>query len=71
VLILISGALAYLTGITAVTHLGSLIALSEFLFAALGAWLLPSQAPTAMQTVGGLLIITGLALARRTWAATP
>ncbi|WP_218017680.1 EamA family transporter [Nocardia arizonensis] len=67
-LVLVSGVSAYLTGFMAISRLGatrgSLIALSEVVFAALAAWLLLFQAPTPWQIVGGVLILVGITLSR-------
>ncbi|UYM05726.1 EamA family transporter [Solicola gregarius] len=64
----ISTAAAYVSGIMAIARLGSRVAsfvgLSEVLFAVLGAWWLVSQRPTLQQLVGGVLIVTGIAIIR-------
>lgn len=66
VLVLISSVLAYLTGIVAAGRLGSRVAsfvgLTEVLFAVLAAWLLLGQLPVAIQLLGGLCIMAGVAL---------
>lgn len=66
VLVLISSVLAYLTGIMAAGRLGSRVAsfvgLTEVLFAVLAAWLLLGQLPVAIQLLGGLCIMAGVAL---------
>lgn len=69
-LILVTAALAYLTGIVAVRRLGtsvaSFVALSEVLFAVLFAAILLGQQPTLLQAVGGLLMLAGIATVQRT-----
>jgi drug/metabolite transporter (DMT)-like permease len=68
VLILVSTAAAYLTGILGVQRLGSRVAsfvgLTEVLFAVLWAWLLLSELPTVVQLFGGLLVTVGVILVR-------
>jgi drug/metabolite transporter (DMT)-like permease len=68
-LILISGVLAYLSGIVAVRRLGSsvgsFVALTEVIFAVVFAFLLLGQRPGLMQLVGGVLILAGIALVQR------
>lgn len=65
---LIAAAIAYVTGVAAVRLLGSRVAsfvgLTEVLFAVLFAWQLLGQTPTAVQAVGGLLVLAGVALVR-------
>jgi drug/metabolite transporter (DMT)-like permease len=65
-LILISAALAYPTGIIAVRRLGSSLAsfvsLTEVIFAVVLAFVLLGQRPVAIQLVGGVLILGGIAL---------
>lgn len=64
----IAAAFAYVVGISAARILGSKLAsfvgLTEILFAVLFAWLFLGQLPTAVQLLGGLLIIAGVALVR-------
>jgi len=64
----LAAAVAYVTGIGAVRLLGSrvssFVGLTEVLFAVLFAWLLLAQEPTAVQAVGGLLVLAGVALVR-------
>ncbi|MFA9430424.1 DMT family transporter [Egicoccus sp. AB-alg2] len=71
-LVLVSTSIAYLTGIGAVRRLGtrsaSFVALTEVLFAALVAWALLAQVPGPSQVVGGICIITGIVVVRRTEA---
>ena len=61
----ISTALAYVSGITASAALGSrlasFVALLEVVFASLFAWLLLGEALSALQLVGGALILCGIA----------
>ncbi|WP_245905887.1 EamA family transporter [Mycolicibacterium palauense] len=65
----VSTALAYTLGILGVSKLrpgfASLVGLAEVLFAVLWAWLLVSEAITLTQAIGGAVVLTGLALARR------
>lgn len=67
-LVLLSTALAYVTGIVAARALGhrvaSFVSLTEVLFAVLWAWLLLSELPRTIQLVGGAMIVTGLILVR-------
>jgi drug/metabolite transporter (DMT)-like permease len=64
----VAGAFAYATGIGAARRLGAKVAtfvgLTEVLFATLFAWLLLGQRPTALQAVGGLVVIAGITLVR-------
>jgi drug/metabolite transporter (DMT)-like permease len=68
-LILITAALAYLTGIVAVRRLGSsiasFVALSEVLFAVTFAAILLGQQPTLLQAAGGVLVLVGIATVQR------
>ena len=65
---LVAAAIAYVAGIAATRILGSKLAsfvgLTEVLFAVLFAWLLLGEVPTAMQLLGGVLILAGVALVR-------
>jgi len=65
---LVAAAIAYVAGIAATRILGSKLAsfvgLTEVLFAVLFAWLLLGEVPTAMQLLGGMLILAGVALVR-------
>ncbi len=65
---LVAAAAAYLLGIFAARRLGSTVAsflgLTEVLFAVLFAWLLLSELPGLIQLLGGVLIVTGVALVR-------
>ncbi|RIJ70632.1 EamA/RhaT family transporter [Nakamurella silvestris] len=64
----IAAAFAYIAGIAAARILGSklssFVGLTEVLFAVLFAWIFLGQLPTAVQLLGGLLIIAGVALVR-------
>ncbi|HYP45020.1 MAG TPA: EamA family transporter [Propionibacteriaceae bacterium] len=68
-LVLVTAALAYLTGIAAVRRLGSsiasFVALSEVIFAVVFAAVLLGQQPTLAQLVGGVLMLTGIAIVQR------
>ncbi len=68
-LILISAVLAYPTGIVAVRRLGSsrasFVSLTEVIFAVVFAFVLLGQRPGLMQLIGGVLILTGIALVQR------
>jgi drug/metabolite transporter (DMT)-like permease len=65
-LVLVSTVLAYLTGVAAIARLGasrgSLVALLEVVASAVASWLLLDQVPTAVQGVGGALILAGVTL---------
>lgn len=64
----VSTATAYTLGIAGVARLrpsfGSLVGLTEVLFAALAAWALIGERIGMVQAVGGTVVLTGLALAR-------
>jgi drug/metabolite transporter (DMT)-like permease len=66
---LIPTAIAYTLGIMGITRLkprfASLVGLSEVMFAVLAAWVLVGEAITAIQAVGGAIVLVGLALARQ------
>ncbi len=66
VMALVSSVVAYLTGILAAGRLGSRVAsfvgLTEVLFAVVFAWVLLGQLPVAVQLLGGLLILAGVAM---------
>jgi len=74
-LALISAAVAYVTGIRAVrflgAKLGSFLGLTEVLFAVLFAWLMLGQLPGALQLLGGVFIVVGVALVRLDELRTP
>jgi drug/metabolite transporter (DMT)-like permease len=65
---LVAAALAYLTGIAAARILGarlsSFVGLTEVMFGILIAWLVLGELPTSVQLLGGVLIVTGVALVR-------
>ncbi len=65
---LIAAVVAYVAGIGAARRLGaklaSFVGLTEVVFAVLFAWLLLGQVPTAVQFVGGALVVAGVALVR-------
>ncbi len=69
VLGVIATAIAYTLGISGVARLrpsfASLVGLAEVLFAVLAAWLLLDERMTAIQVVGGAVVLVGLALARQ------
>jgi drug/metabolite transporter (DMT)-like permease len=64
----LAAAIAYVTGIGAARRLGpkfgSFVAMAEIGFAVLFAWILLHQTPTAMQFVGGGLILAGVIAVR-------
>lgn len=68
VIVLVSTAFAYSTGIVSVDLLGariaSFVALLEVLFAVVAAWVLLDEVPAAIQGLGGALILAGVALVR-------
>ncbi|TFV54849.1 EamA family transporter [Mycobacterium sp. PS03-16] len=61
-------AIAYTLGIVGIARLrprfASLVGLSEVMFAVLAAWLLLGESVTAVQGIGGAVVLIGLALAR-------
>lgn len=65
---LIATAFAYVTGIGATRRLqakvASFVGLTEVLFAVIFAWLFLGQLPGALQIVGGVFIVAGVALVR-------
>ncbi len=67
-LVLGSTVLAYLAGAAGLALLGatagSVVSLSEVLFAVLAAWLLLDQSPTAGQALGATFVIAGVVLAQ-------
>lgn len=73
-LVAVGAVLAYLTGIVAASRLGSRIAsfvgLSEVLFAVVFAWVLLGELPVAIQLLGGLAVVGGVALVRSDGAVT-
>jgi drug/metabolite transporter (DMT)-like permease len=64
----VAAAIAYASGIGAARRLGarlaSFVGLAEVLFAVLIAWLLLDQRPTALQAIGGVVVLGGIALVR-------
>ena len=68
VVVVLSTAFAYATGVFAATRLGSRVAsfvgLVEVLFAVLLSWVLLHEAPTVVQAAGGALIVFGVVLVR-------
>jgi drug/metabolite transporter (DMT)-like permease len=64
----VAAAVAYVTGIGAARRLGpkfgSFVAMAEIGFAVLFAWILLAQTPTALQFVGGGLILAGVIAVR-------
>jgi len=69
IVVLVSTAFAYATGVAAARRLGSRLAsflgLGEVIFAAIVSWLLLDEALTVVQIGGGALIIVGVALVQR------
>ena len=65
-LVVVSSVIAYLTGVAAIRRIGasrgSLVALLEVVASAVASWLLLGQVPTAVQALGGALILAGVAL---------
>ena len=68
-LMLVATVLAYLTGIGAITRLGtrvaSFVGLTEVLAAVLIAWVVLAELPGPIQLVGGTLILLGIVLVQR------
>ena len=68
-LALVPTAIAYTLGIMGISRLrprfASLVGLAEVLFAVLLAWALLGEGITVLQAIGGLVVLTGLALARQ------
>jgi len=73
-IVLVATVAAYLTGIGAITRLGSRVAsfvgLIEVLAVVLIAWLVLSELPGPSQLVGGILILGGIVLVQRDAGAT-
>ena len=65
----IATAIAYTLGIGGIARLrpsfASLVGLAEVLFAVLAAWLMLGEKMTAIQVVGGVVVLAGLTLARQ------
>jgi drug/metabolite transporter (DMT)-like permease len=63
-LVLVATVVAYLSGIGAISRLGtrvaSFVGLTEVLFAVLIAWLVLAELPGRMQAIGGTLIVVGI-----------
>ncbi|MFP5020985.1 EamA family transporter [Pseudonocardia phyllosphaerae] len=74
-LVVLATVLPYVSGILAIrlldTRVASFVGLSEVMFGVLAAWLLVAQIPTAMQALGGLLILGGIVLIRRAEKRAP
>jgi drug/metabolite transporter (DMT)-like permease len=72
---LIASVVAYVAGIGAARALGarlsSFVGLTEVMFAVLIAWLVLDELPTAVQLVGGGLIVAGVALVRLDESRSP
>nr|WP_237421770.1 EamA family transporter [Gordonia sp. SID5947] len=70
----VTAALAYSLGIAAGRRLGSrvmsFVGLSEVLFAVLFAWLALAELPSAIQLIGGILVVGGVVIVRIGEAAT-
>jgi drug/metabolite transporter (DMT)-like permease len=68
-LVLIATVIAYLSGIGAISRLGtrvaSFVGLTEVLFAVLIAWLVLSELPGRMQAIGGVLIVLGIVIVQQ------
>ena len=68
VIVVVSTAFSYGTGVFAAEQLGarlaSFVALLEALFAVLAAWVLLGERPTPIQGIGGVLIVAGVLLVR-------
>jgi drug/metabolite transporter (DMT)-like permease len=65
---LVAAVVSYVAGIAAARILGarlsSFVGLTEVMFAVLVAWLVLGELPTAVQLLGGVLIVAGVALVR-------
>ena len=68
-LVLIATVVAYLSGIGAISRLGtrvaSFVGLTEVLFAVLIAWLVLAELPGRIQAIGGTLIVTGIIIVQQ------
>lgn len=68
-LVLVATVIAYLTGIGAISRLGtrvaSFVGLTEVMFAVLIAWLVLAELPGRMQAIGGTLIVVGIIIVRQ------
>jgi drug/metabolite transporter (DMT)-like permease len=65
-LVVVASVIAYLTGVAAIARIGasrgSLVALLEVVASAVASWLLLGEVPTAVQVLGGALILAGVGL---------
>ncbi|GAA3098057.1 EamA family transporter [Pseudonocardia yunnanensis] len=65
-LVVVSSVIPYIAGVAAVARIGatrgSLVGLLEVVTSAVASWLLLGQVPTAVEVLGGVLILTGVAL---------
>jgi drug/metabolite transporter (DMT)-like permease len=65
-LVVVASVVAYLAGVAAIARIGaargSLVALLEVVASAVASWLLLGQVPAAVQMLGGVLILAGVAL---------
>ena len=72
---LVAAVIAYVTGIAAARRLGARVAsffgLAEVLFAIVFAWALLDQRPSALQGVGAVVVLAGIALVRAGDATDP
>lgn len=68
-LVMVATVVAYLSGIGAITRLGtrvaSFVGLTEVLFAVLIAWLVLAELPGRLQAIGGTLIVIGIIIVRQ------
>lgn len=75
VVVVCATALAYALGVAGITLMGerlsSFVSLSEVLFAALVAAAVLGEQPTPMQSLGGVLIVAGVVLIRRSTGDAP
>jgi drug/metabolite transporter (DMT)-like permease len=69
-LVVVSSVIPYLAGMAAIARIGaargSLVRLLEVVTSAMASWLLLGQVQTAIQALGGALILTGVALTNTT-----
>ncbi|GAA1193739.1 EamA family transporter [Pseudonocardia alaniniphila] len=65
-LVVVTSVIPYLTGVAAIARIGaargSLVGLLEVVTSAVASWLLLRQVPTAVEILGGVLILAGVAL---------
>jgi drug/metabolite transporter (DMT)-like permease len=68
-LVLVATVIAYLSGIGAISRLGtrvaSFVGLTEVVFAVLVAWIVLAELPGRMQAIGGMLIVTGIIIVQQ------